>query len=189
MPRPEWIEVGRVKRAHGVRGEVRVLPSTDNPERFAPGEVLYGLLPGGGERRLLEVEDVRGTWDSMIVAFVGLEAREDADALRGCILQVPAGALPELGTEEYYPFDLEGLDVRSTVSYATVGIVQELLESPAHELLAILLSGGSEVLVPFTFEAVPEVRIDEGYVVVEDRFLHGPDEREDDVQRETGRAE
>lgn len=171
MPRPEWIEVGRVKRAHGIEGEVRVSPSTDNPERFAPGVVLH-VLPRGSEERLkLEIEGVRGTWDSMIVAFVGCGTREAAEALRGHTLQVPAGELPVLEGDEYYPFDLEGLEVR-TARGEVVGRVHEVLESPAHELLAIRLSGGGEVLAPFTLEAVPEVQVREGFVVVEERFLN-----------------
>jgi 16S rRNA processing protein RimM len=171
MPRPEWIEVGRIKRAHGIEGEVRVSPSTDNPERFAPGEVMYALPRGSEERVKVEVEGVRGTWASMIVAFVGCGTREEAEALRGSTLQVPVGELPELEGEEYYPFDLEGLEVHA-VSGEVVGRVHEVLESPAHELLAIRLTGGAEVLAPFTMEAVPEIRMREGYVVVEGRFLH-----------------
>jgi 16S rRNA processing protein RimM len=187
MPRPDWIEVGRVKRAHGIRGEVRVSPSTDNPERFAPGSVLYTLPPGGGERRPLEVEEVRGTWDSMIVAFVDVATREDAEGLRGCVLEVEAAALPDLEDEAYYPFDLEGLEVRSSADGHRVGHVEEVLESPAHELLAVRLApeehagaeaagSAAEVLVPFTFEAVPEVHVRAGYVVVRDRFLRGPED-------------
>ena len=176
MPRPEWIEVGRVRRAHGIEGEVRVSPSTDNPERFAPGEVMYALPRDSEERLRLEVEGVRGTWDSMIVAFVGCATREGAEALRGHTLQVPVSELPELEGDEYYPFDLEGLEVR-TASGEVVGRVHEVLESPAHELLAIRLTGGPEVLAPFTLEAVPEIQMREGFVVVEERFLHPFEDR------------
>ena len=176
MPRPEWIEVGRVRRAHGIEGEVRVSPSTDNPERFAPGEVIYALPRDSEERLRLEVEGVRGTWDSMIVAFVGCATREEAEALRGHTLQVPVSELPELEGDEYYPFDLEGLEVR-TASGEVVGRVHEVLESPAHELLAIRLTGGPEVLAPFTLEAVPEIQMREGFVVVEERFLHPFEDR------------
>lgn len=171
MPRPEWIEVGRVRRAHGIEGEVRVAPSTDNPERFAPGVVLYALPRDSEDRLKLEIEGVRGTWDSMIVAFVGCGTREAAEALRGHTLQVPADELPELEGDEYYPFDLEGLEVR-TVSGQVAGRVHEVLESPAHELLAIRLTGGVEVLAPFTLEAVPEIQMREGFLIVEERFLH-----------------
>jgi 16S rRNA processing protein RimM len=165
-----------VKRAHGLQGEVRAASSTDNPERFAPGEVMYAFPPDGGERRRLEIEVVRGTWDSLIVGFVGVGTREEAEALRGSALQVAAASLPELEDEEYYPFDLEGLEVHSRADGGTVGRVQEVLETPAHEILVVRLAPGAEVLVPFTFEAIPEVHVSAGYVVVEDRFLRGPEE-------------
>ena len=124
MPRPDWVEVGRVQRAHGVRGEVRVASSTDNPDRFVPGETVYardarpGVIrarraeaasAGDADRVPLEIEDARGTYDNPIIAFIGIETREQAEGLRGFVLEVPGDQLPDLEDGEYYLCDLEGL--------------------------------------------------------------------------------
>jgi 16S rRNA processing protein RimM len=180
MARPEWIEVGRVSRPHGIRGEVRVTPDSDNPERFAEGSVLYARpararLAGGGsqERSPLTVDTVRGEADYPIVAFREVEDREAAEGLRGFILEVSVTELPALPEDEFYPFDLEGLAVKDSQG-AIVGRVTEVIASPAHPLLAISLNSGSEVLVPFVLAAVPTVELGEGCLVVEAGFLEIP---------------
>ena len=187
MTRPEWIEVGRVSRAHGVRGEVRVLPDSDNPERFLPGSVLYGR-PGrrgvAGPRTKVQVrltiESVRGDEDFPIVAFAGVSDRDAAEALGGYILEIHSTELPELSDDEYYPFDLIGLEVRGSLGQV-VGRVAEVVESPAHALLVVSLERGGEVMVPFVYEAVPAVVVPEGYLAVDPRFLAHDAGHHDDI--------
>lgn len=174
MARPEWIEVGRVSRAHGVGGEVRVVVTSDNPDRVVVGAVFRAMRERPGLRHTedsepttLEIECVRGMEGRPIVAFVGIGTREAAENLRGLVLQVHASDLPELDEGEFYSFDLEGLEVRAVDRDGVVGRVTEVLESPAHDLLAVRLQEGGELLVPFTLEIVPVVDMDEGFVVVD----------------------
>jgi 16S rRNA processing protein RimM len=180
MARPEWIEVGRVSRPHGVRGEVRIIPDSDNPERFAEGSVVHARpartsMAGSGsqERTLLTVDTVRGEPDFPIVAFEGVKDREMAEGLRGYVLEVPGEELPLLAADEFYPFDLEGLAVRDPKG-SVVGRVTEVIDSPAHPLLAVCLDSGREALVPFVLAAIPTVVLREGYLVVEPGFLEIP---------------
>jgi 16S rRNA processing protein RimM len=177
MARPEWIEVGRVARAHGVRGEVRVVPDSDNPDRFSSGSVLHGRparqgVAGGRspERAKLTVAAVRGDGDFPIVAFEEIHDRTDAEGLRGYLLEVESGDLPVLGEDEFYPFDLQDLAVRDSVG-TVVGRVAEVIDSPAHPILDVSLSAGGKVLVPFVSAAVSSVSLDDGYLVVDAEFL------------------
>jgi 16S rRNA processing protein RimM len=177
MARPEWIEVGRVSRPHGVRGEVRIIPASDNPERFVRGSVVHARPLCNGladsrprERARLTIEEVRGENGYPIVAFREICDRNGAERLRGQVLEVRAAELPALTDGEYYPFDLEGLSVKDR-NGVVVGRVREVIDSPAHALLAIALESGEEVLVPFVQAAVPVVELAEGHVVVERRFL------------------
>jgi 16S rRNA processing protein RimM len=185
MTRPEWIEVGRVSRAHGVHGEVRVLPSSDNPDRFLPGAVFHCRPDRIGVAGVRLQEEVRLTIDSLrgedgfpIVAFQGVSDRTAAEALRGHILEVRSSELPELDEEEYYPFDLIGLVVRDRAG-SVRGAVVDAVESPAHALLVIKVEGtesretglSGEILVPFVYDAVPVVELTEGYLVVVDSYL------------------
>jgi 16S rRNA processing protein RimM len=177
MARPEWIEVGRVARPHGVHGEVRIVPASDNPERFAPGGIVYarpsrlGIAgPRLQEQLRLTIAAVRGHGDFPIVTFGEIADRDAAEALRGYLLEVRSSQLPELAEDEFYPFDLEGLEARDPEGVA-VGRVADVVESPAHAILAISLVSGGEVLVPFVLAAVPVVSVPGGYLVVEPRFL------------------
>ncbi len=137
-PRPEWIEVGRVSRAHGVQGESRVLLSSDNPDRFVAGEVLYGRPErrGVAGARLpaqvrLTIRSVRGDSEFPIVAFEEVGDRDAAEALRGYVLEVPGGDLPELDDDEFYPFDLIGLEADLLGDLACAREADRRMERPA----------------------------------------------------------
>jgi 16S rRNA processing protein RimM len=75
-----------------------------------------------------------------------------------------------LGEDEFYPFDLSGLEARDPLG-AVVGRVTDVLESPAHAILVISAEPDQEIMVPFVLAAVPTVSVAEGYLVVESRFL------------------
>jgi len=190
MSRPEWIEVGRVSRPHGVCGEVRIVPNTDNPERFTPESVLYarpGRLGVAGprlrEQMRLTISAVRGAEGFPIVRFAEVKDRDAAEALRGYVLEIRSSQLPELGEDEFYPFDLVGLDVRDE-SGVLLGRVSDVVDSPAHALLLVRngsdsaedAAGGpssTEELVPFVRAAVPVIDLAEGYLVLAPGFLQG----------------
>ncbi len=177
MPRPDWIEVGRVSRPHGVHGEVRITLESDNPDRFVPGSVLYGRparqgVAGSGPRGRMQltVAGVRGDDTFPIVAFDEIADRDAAEGLRDFVLEVQSGELPELAEDEFYPFDLTGLEVRRPQG-ELVGRVVDVVESPAHAILVVLLESGPEIMIPFIRAAVPTVAVDQGYLVIEPWFL------------------
>jgi 16S rRNA processing protein RimM len=160
-----------------VRGELRIVADSDNPERFAPGSLLHArpgrpAIAGNAraDRRALTVASCRGSDDFPIVAFAEVGDRDSAETLGGYILEVPSGELPELGEDEFYPFDLQGLEVHDGGG-GHVGWVTEVVDSPAHAILVLSLETGSEVMVPFVKETVPVVDVAAGYLVVEPTFL------------------
>jgi 16S rRNA processing protein RimM len=118
----------------------------------------------------LTVESVRGDESFPIMAFCEVTDRDAAEMLSGYLLEVPSSELPELGDDEFYPFDLEGLDVRS-VDGTSVGRVGDVVESPAHAILVVNLREGGELLVPFVGAAVPTVDVPAGYLVIDPEFL------------------
>lgn len=177
MPRPEWIEVGRISRPHGVQGEVRVSPSSDNPERYLPGARFHarpGRVGVAGlrlpEQLVLTVESVRGGEDFPILGFREIADRDSAETLRGYVLEIRSSQLPELDEDEFYPFDLVGLEARDP-SDCEFGRVTDVVESPAHPILIIALVAGGEALAPFVQAAVPVVDVEAGYLVVDPEFI------------------
>ena len=156
--------VGRIGRAHGLRGEVLVDVRTDEPEaRMAPGAVLLTDPSTAGP---LTVADGRVHSGRLLLHFAGVADRTAAEALRGVLLlaEVDPEARPD-DDDEWYDHQLVGLDaVRADGT--PLGEVREVLHLPGHDVLAVTTSNGREVLVPFVTEIVPEVDVAANRLVV-----------------------
>ena len=161
------VVVGRVGRAHGVRGEVVVDVRTDEPaERFAVG-VRLGTDPVAVGP--LTVAAVRPHQDRLLLQFDGVSDRSSAEGLRGVLLtaEVAVGDEPA-GTDEFYDHQLVGLRVRDQRGSA-VGEVADVVHNPGHDLLVVRRRDGGEALVPFVAELVTEVDLEGGALTVDDR--------------------
>ena len=134
--------VGRVGRAHGLRGEVAVRFSSNRPERAAPGSVLYA-----GERELV-VDAARPHQGRVLVHFAGIDDRTAAEALQG--LELSGAPLTDdevaLDDHEMWVHEVVGAEVLDRAG-AVVGHVVAVEANPAHDLL--VLDGGA--LVPMVF--------------------------------------
>ena len=167
--------VGRIGRAHGVRGEVSVEPRTDEPERrFADGAVLdtrtpTGAAPPADRPASLVVSRTRWHQSRLLVTFAGVEDRTAAEALRGLSLVTVTDPdeTPE-DPEEFYDHQLVGLRVHTTDG-VPVGEVADVLHATGQDLLAVRKPDGVEVLVPFVSQLVPVVDVREGRLEVADR--------------------
>lgn len=131
------LEVGRVGRAHGLRGETAVQLMTEREERVAPGSVLFA-----GDRELVVVASRphQGRW---LVRFEGIEDRTSAEALLGQVLTADA---QESADDELWVHELVGAEVRD-VAGNSFGPVRSIEANPASDLLVL----DGEVLVPLRF--------------------------------------
>lgn len=156
------VVVGRVGRPHGLRGEVTVVPETDYEGRYAPGA---RFLTDQGEA--LVVAAARSSKQGgLIVAFGEVEDRQGAERLRGALLTIASSERRSLEPDEFWPEDLEGLEVRDP-SGAHLGTVAGVVVGSAQDRLVVAMEGGDRVEVPFVPELVTAVRVEEGYLVVE----------------------
>jgi 16S rRNA processing protein RimM len=137
------VVVGRVGRPHGVRGEVTVLPSGDDPEDFAPGSLLQA-----GERDL-EVLSARPYRDrGLIVGFAGIDDRNAAETLRGTILTRAAVERRALAEGEFWSSSLVGLEAVRPDGQV-LGRVVEVVTSAFQDRLVVMTASGAEAQVPF----------------------------------------
>ena len=146
MSDPVRLEVGRVGRAHGLRGEVHVVAVTNRPERFAAGSRLYV-----GERALV-VSSARPSGSGWVVRFAGVDGREAAEALRG--LTVHGDAAGDAPEGELWVHEVIGAEVRDRAG-ARIGVVDAVQANPAHDLL--VLDTGALVPMVFVVEHEPGV--------------------------------
>ena len=161
------VTVGRVGRAHGIKGEVGIDVRTDEPERrFADGAVL---VTDAKVSRTLTVAASRWHSGRLLVKFAEVPDRTAAEQLRNLFVQseVDDDERPE-DPDEFYDRDLIGLAVRTTDG-ADVGEVIDVVHLPAQDLLEIRRTAGNVVMVPLVEELVPEINVDKQYVVVADR--------------------
>jgi 16S rRNA processing protein RimM len=157
--------VGRVGRAHGIRGDVFVEVRTDDPEaRFAAGSVLATDPADAGP---LTVDRVRWHSGKLVLGFAGYPDRTAVERLRGVRLVIDSDELEPLDDpDEFHDHELVGLEVLTTDG-TRVGTVAEMIHGPAGELLAVKRADGGEALVPFFRDFVPTVDVKGGKVVID----------------------
>lgn len=154
--------LGAVAGAHGVRGQVKVKPFTENPDDVA----AYGPVEDErGDRRFTLVVTGRHK-DTVIVRIDGVSDRNAAEALRGTRLYVARSKLPEPEDGAYYHADLIGLAVVS-VGGETLGRVTAVHDFGAGDLVEYVDPDGQQHILPFTMTTVPVVDIAGGRLVIE----------------------
>jgi 16S rRNA processing protein RimM len=153
MAAPEFLIVGRVRKAHGIHGELVVEPITDGPDAiFAPGRrVLVGTPAGdvSSDRRELHVTSTRPMREGLLVRFDEIPDRTAAETWRGRYFLVPADEVPPPADDEVYMHDLLGMQV-VLADGSPVGRVRQVYELP--QGLAIDVDrqpGAGSVMVPF----------------------------------------
>jgi 16S rRNA processing protein RimM len=155
------VTVARIGRAHGLKGEVSVELRTDIPEeRLSAGAVLETEPPDAGPLTVVSTRTQAGRW---YVKFAQLTTREDADAVRG--VEVLADADDADEDDAWYIHELVGLAaVRPDGS--EIGIVVDLLDMPAQDLLVVKEPNGHRAMIPFVDEFVGDVDIDGGRITL-----------------------
>jgi 16S rRNA processing protein RimM len=158
----DLIVVGRIGRPQGIKGEVTVEVRTDDPDdRFAPGRVLQT------DKGPLTVEGSRMQGKYLVVAFAGVQDRNQAELLRDTMLSLPLDELPPIADEdEYYDTQLIGLAARTT-SGTKIGEVTDVLHLPGGDVLVVRRDHGTEALIPFVKAIVPTVDLADGTLVVD----------------------
>jgi 16S rRNA processing protein RimM len=156
--------VGRIGRAHGIRGDVFVDVRTDDPEtRFAAGSVL---ATDPAELGPLTVAEARNHSGKLVVSFEGFADRTAAETLRGVRLVIDSADLPPIEDPDEF-HDHELVDLAVVLADGTpLGTVTEVIHGPAGDLLAVARAEGGEALIPFIREFVPEIDVTGGRIVV-----------------------
>jgi 16S rRNA processing protein RimM len=157
----DWVCVAVVAAAHGLGGVLKLRCFTERPEDVA----AYGpVFDRNGQR--FELEVIGAAPGGVLARAQGIADRNAAEALRGTELFVPRAALPELGPEEFYYSDLEGMEaLRPDGSH--FGVVQGVDNFGAGDLIEVVADDGRRLSLPFTRETVPSIDLERRRLVVE----------------------
>ncbi len=163
---PVFLVVGRLRRPHGVKGELILEVFTDFPERLAPGVKVYV----GEAHRLHLLRSRRRHGEHLLVAFEGIDNPEEAGVLRNELVYVRSDEIPPLPAGDYYHHELIGLPVL-TESDILLGRVTEILEAGPHDVLVVQKEEGGEILLPVIDAVVLKIDLERREVIV--RLLPG----------------
>jgi 16S rRNA processing protein RimM len=162
MTRDTRICVARIGAAHGVRGEVRLWPFTEDPMAVTD----YGQLSTRDGTRQFEVARARMAKDHLVAALKGVTTRDEAERLNGIELYIARDRLPAAEAGEYYHADLIGLRAVDAQGGA-IGEVVAIHNFGAGDIIEVAPAQGPTLLLPFSDAVVPTIDITAGYLVIE----------------------
>jgi len=160
----KWVSIGQVIGAHGIKGELKVYPLTDNPKRYDLLESVW-IFSSQSACGNFFIEKVRYLKNKIILKLKGIDCRTEAENLKGVELKIKREQCLTLPIDHYYYFDLIGLFVKSTEG-VPIGRLVDILEMPANDVY-IVASEEKEFLIPAIKQIIKAVDLKNGTMTIE----------------------
>ncbi|HBA62697.1 MAG TPA: 16S rRNA processing protein RimM [Lachnospiraceae bacterium] len=157
------LQVGVISSTHGIRGEVKVFPTTDNPERFR--ELKHVILDTGKEQRPLTISGVKFFKQFVILKFKGIDHINDIEKYKGRPLYVTREDAVELEEDEYFIADLIDCEVL-TDEGEILGTLKDVMETGANDVYVVETPDQKEILLPAIRECILDVDPEAGRITV-----------------------
>ena len=159
----DLLQVGIITSTHGVRGEVKVYPTTDDPRRFR--RLKEVVLDTGKEKMNLEIEGVKFFKQFVILKFKGLDNMNDIEKYRQKSLYVTRKNAVRLQRDEYFIADLIGLKVQDEDG-KELGTVKDVIETGANDVYEVEMADGKSLLLPAIKQCILNVDVENGTMQV-----------------------
>ena len=159
----QFLRVGVISSTHGIRGEVKVYPTTDDPERFLDLDEV--ILDTGREHKILEIEGVKFFKNQVILKFKGYDNINDIEKYLKKDLLVDREHAVELGENENFIADLIDMEV-VTDEGKVLGTLTDVIETGANDVYAVKTPEGKEILLPAIRDCIRDVNVDEKRMTV-----------------------
>jgi len=156
------ISVGEIVNTHGVRGDVRVYPLTDFPERFKKNGVF--LLEKDNTTRHLTIDSAKPHKNLLLVKFKEIDDMDSAEGIKGGLLKVPREQLTELPPDTYYVFDIIGMEV-VTEEGLKLGTVSDVVQTGSNDVY-VVKGTEKEYLIPALKEVVKSIDKSGGQILI-----------------------
>ena len=161
------LRIGRVMKAHGVRGELKVLPESDEPDRMLElDRVFVGTDPdNAAAKNVLSVRFQQVQKGRIaLMRIEGINDRETADSYRNTLVFAHEDDLPALASDEFYWHDLIGSSVRTPEF--EIGTLKDVLDMPAHEIFLVEREGRPDAMIPAVPEFIEDIDTDARKIIV-----------------------
>lgn len=159
----QFLRVGVISSTHGIRGEVKVYPTTDDPERFLDLDEV--ILDTGREHKILEIEGVKFFKNQVILKFKGYDNINDIEKYLKKDLLVDREHAVELGENENFIADLIDMEV-VTDEGKVLGTLTDVIETGANDVYAVKTPEGKEILLPAIRDCILDLNVDEKRMTV-----------------------
>ena len=159
----DMLQVGVITQTHGVRGEVKVFPTTDDVNRFK--KLKQVSLDTGKETMSLEIQSVKFFKQFVILKFKGIDNINDIEKYKRCSLYVTREHAVPLEEDEYFIADMIGMEV-CTEDGNIFGTLKDVIETGANDVYVIESAEHGEVLVPAIKECIRSVDIEKGQMMI-----------------------
>lgn len=157
------LRVGVITSTHGVRGEVKVFPTTDDMNRFKKLKTV--LLDNGKQQKTLEIEQVKFFKNMVILKFKGVDNINDVEGWRQKDLLITREQAVKLKPDENFIVDLIGLKVITDDGEA-LGVMKDVLQTGANDVYVVQTESGKELLLPAIKDCILNVDLDAGEMLV-----------------------
>ncbi len=164
MLKTDLITIGEVVKAQGIKGELKVLPLTENPHRFGDLKRIIWLTTDGIQKEY-QVSGYRLYNQFVLLKLVGIDDLTAAEALGRGYLYIPKSERPKLPPGRYYHDEIIGLEVW-TVSGEYLGVIKSILETGSNDVYSVV-KDSSEILIPALKSVIQEISLVEQKMVVE----------------------
>ena len=159
----DLLRIGVITTTHGLRGEVKVFPTTDDASRFR--KLKDVIMDTGKERLDMEIEGVKFFKQYVIVKFKGIDSINDVEKYKGAKLYVTRDKAVRLKKDEYFVADLIGMKV-VTEDGALLGDLKDVMATGANDVYVVEREDGSKILLPAIKECVLNIDMEQGVVTV-----------------------
>ncbi|MPQ42391.1 ribosome maturation factor RimM [Clostridium tarantellae] len=155
----EFLRVGQIVNTHGVKGEVKVLPLTDDMYRF--DDLEYVMING----KKVNIESVKYLKDKVILKLEGVNTMNEAEKLKfkQYYLEISRDQAVELPEDSYFIADLKGCKVIDTNNFE-YGTIKDVIQTPANDVYWV--KGEKEILIPVLKEIVLDINIEDGLITI-----------------------
>lgn len=157
------LQVGVITQTHGIKGEVKVFPTTDDANRFK--KLKEVIMDNGRERLNLEIEGVKFFKQYAILKFKGFDSINDIEKYKSAKLYIKREQAVPLKKDEYFIADLIDMEV-VTEDEEHFGVVKDVLVTGANDVYVVMRDDGTEVLLPAIKECVRNIDMEQGRITV-----------------------
>lgn len=159
----QLLQVGVISSTHGIRGEVKVFPTTDDPDRFR--KLKQVILDTGREQKGLEIEGVKFFKQFVILKFKGIDNINDIEMYKQRELWIPREEGQDLEEDEYYIADLIGMEV-VLEDGSSFGTLTDVMETGANDVYVVENGEGQEILLPAIRECILDVDVEKNVMTI-----------------------